>query len=228
MEMLINTIPTWRAATCAALISCFMSGCGGGAGQASTAPATANTQQSTAPSSNLSLSGNPAATVMVGAKYSFAPTTAAPTESKLTYSAQNVPAWASLDTNSGVLSGTPYPTDVGQYSNIVISVTDGTASASLAAFSINVTEVSNGSATVSWNTPATNSDGTALTNLAGFHIYYGTGPDSLTQMAQVANAGITTYVIANLTAATWYFGVKAYNSSGTESSISNVGSKTIN
>ena len=46
-------------------------------------------------------------------------------------------------------------------------------------------------------------------------------------MVAVSTAGATTYTIGNLSPATWYFGVKSYTTSGTESGLSNVGSKTI-
>jgi len=62
----------------------------------------------------------------------------------------------------GRLTGTPTAASVGTYSNIVIS-SDGAKSASLAAFTITVNQISNGSATVTWTPPTQNSDGTVLT-----------------------------------------------------------------
>jgi len=41
------------------------------------------------------------------------------------------------------------------------------------------------------------------------------------------NPGLTTAVIENLTAGTWYFAVKAISASGAESDFSNVASKTV-
>lgn len=49
----------------------------------------------------------------------------------------------------------------------------------------------------------------------------------MTNEVDVANAGTTSYVISNLSAGTWYFGIIAYTNSGLESAMSNVGSKTI-
>src|SRR5690348_9234476 len=43
-------------------------------------------------------------------------------------------------------------------------------------------------AALSWVAPTQNSDGSQLTNLAGYNIYYGTDPSALTQTIQVANA----------------------------------------
>ena len=42
-----------------------------------------------------------------------------------------------------------------------------------------------GSATVNWTAPTTNTDGTPLTNLAAFRVYYGTSSTSLTQVNEV-------------------------------------------
>jgi hypothetical protein len=108
-------------------------------------------------------------------------------------------------------------------------VNDGTSTASLAAFTISVSQPQSatGSATLSWTPRTTNTDGTALTNLAGYRIYYGTNATSLTQMVQIANAGVSSYMVQSLTSGTWYFAVRAYTTSGTENSASNVASKTI-
>jgi hypothetical protein len=56
-----------------------------------------------------------------------------------------------------------------------------------------------------------------LGNLAGYYIYYGTSPDSLSQSVTVTNAGLTRYVLSGLAKQTWYFAMTAYNSIGVES-----------
>jgi hypothetical protein len=173
------------------------------------------------------ISGTPVKSINAGTAYSFRPTASDPDGDTLTYSIANRPAWASFSSSTGRLSGTPTAADIGTYSNIVISVSDGKASASLAAFSITVNAVSTGSATLSWTAPTRNTDGSTLTNLAGYRILYGTSPNALTQTVQVANAGTTTYVIENLSPATYYFAVRAYTTTGAESDLSNVASKTV-
>ena len=45
---------------------------------------------------------------------------------------------------------------------------------SLPAFSITVTQVGLGSMSLSWTPPTQNTDGSALTDLAGYKLYYGT------------------------------------------------------
>jgi hypothetical protein len=73
-----------------------------------------------------------------------------------------------------------------------------------------------------WTPPTQNSDGSVLTNLAGYTLHYGTKPSSLTQTVKVANPGLTSYVVDNLSAGTWYFAVSSYNAAGTESPVSGV------
>jgi hypothetical protein len=173
------------------------------------------------------ISGTPPSSVVVGAVYAFTPTASDPEGNPLTFSVTNLPSWANFSSNTGKLSGTPTSANVGAFHNIVISVSDGSASASLAPFSITVTQPATGSATLNWSAPTENTNGTPLTNLAGFHIYYGTSPSTLNNTAQIASAGETSYTIENLAAGTWYFSINAYSSAGVESAVSNIASKTI-
>lgn len=173
------------------------------------------------------ISGTAPTTVRAGVAYSFRPTAADADGDTLTYSITNKPTWASFSTSTGQLSGTPTSSSVGTYSNVVIKVSDGKASASLPAFSIAVSGSSIGAAQLSWMPPTQNTDGTALTNLAGYRIYYGTSSSTLTQMVQVSGTGLTSYMIENLAPATYYFAVRAYTSGGTESSNSNLVTKIV-
>jgi hypothetical protein len=173
------------------------------------------------------ISGTPARSVNAGSAYSFRPTASDPDGNTLTYSIANRPSWATFNTTSGQLSGTPSASQVGTYSNITISVSDGRATTSLAAFAISVVDVSNGGATLSWTPPTTNTDGTSLGNLAGYRISYGTSASALTQTVQIANPGVTTYSLSSLSPGTYYFAVRAYTSNGTESANSNVSAKTV-
>ena len=173
------------------------------------------------------ISGQPTTALNTGSAYSFTPTASDAIGAALTFSIQNLPAWASFNASTGQLSGTPTAAYAGTYANIVISVSDGVASASLPAFSISVTQVSNGTATVNWTPPIDNTNGSVITNLAGYNIHYGTTSANLTQTIQVTNTGLTSYTLSNLTSGTWYFAVTAYTSGGTESALSNLASKTI-
>lgn len=94
-------------------------------------------------------------------------------------------------------------------------------------FNITVVAVGTGSATLSWTPPTLNSDGTALTDLAGYRILYGVGADALDQSIEVENSSVNTYMVENLTDGTWYFAVVAVNTAGLASVPSNVASKRI-
>jgi hypothetical protein len=83
------------------------------------------------------------------------------------------------------------------------------------------------SVTLSWAAPTENTDGSALTNLAGFDIYYGNSAASLTQKISIGSVGLLTYVVPNLNSGTWYFEVVAVNAAGVQSGPSSVVSVTI-
>jgi hypothetical protein len=151
----------------------------------------------------------------------------------VTYGIRNKPAWATFNTQYGHLYGVPTAANVGTYNNIVVYATDGVSQAALPAFSITVTgpggtpTPTTGAATLSWLPPTQNTNGTTLTNLAGYTIKYGTNATSLTSTIKVANAGLTTYMVQGLAAGTYYFAVSAYTSTGATSALSRVVSKTI-
>lgn len=182
----------------------------------------ASTSSNTAPR----ISGTPLTSVRAGVAYSFTPTASDANGDTLTFSIANKPSWASFSTSTGRLSGTPSTSHVGTYSNVVIRVSDGKATASLPAFAINVTAVASGSATLSWTPPTRNTDGTSLTNLSGYRIYYGTSSSALNQTVQLNNPSLSRYVLENLSPGTYYFAVKAV-AGGSESALSNVASKRI-
>lgn len=83
------------------------------------------------------------------------------------------------------------------------------------------------SAVLSWEAPTTNTNGSALTDLAGYRIYYGVNPSKLSESVQIKTIGMQTYEIDNLAAGTWYFAIMAVTSAGTESHLSNVVSLTV-
>ncbi|PCK07792.1 MAG: hypothetical protein COA42_12470 [Alteromonadaceae bacterium] len=101
------------------------------------------------------ISGTPSTSVVEDAPYSFTPTVNdIDVGDTQTFSIASQPSWASFDTSTGLLSGTPTNDDVGVTNNIVITTTDtGTASDSLTAFSITVSN-SNDAPVIS-GTPAT-------------------------------------------------------------------------
>jgi hypothetical protein len=177
------------------------------------------------------LTGTPPTTVAAGSTYSFTPVAKDPAGNGLWFGITNKPTWATFNLVTGQLTGKPNASELGTYGNISIDVTDGQRNATTAPFSITVTSSSttapNGSATLSWNPPTANTNGTALTDLAGYYIYYGTSASSLTNVVQLASTALTSYTLDNLKAATWYFALKAYTTTGTESALSPVVSAAI-
>ena len=100
------------------------------------------------------ISGTPDVTVAQDEAYRFIPAADDVDNDTLTFSIENKPSWATFDTATGELSGTPGAANVGTDSDIVLSVTDGIETVSLDAFSIEVTNV-NDAPTIS-GTPVTN------------------------------------------------------------------------
>jgi hypothetical protein len=87
---------------------------------------------------------------------------------------------------------------------------------------------STGNATLSWSAPSENTNGSALTDLGGFKIYYGTAPTQLTNSIALTNPGLLTYVLTELPiGTTYYFAVIAVTTTGVESALSQTVSSTI-
>ena len=85
-----------------------------------------------------------------------------------------------------------------------------------------------GNATLSWQPPTENSDGSILTDLNGYIIYYGQSPDSMANIIIIDNPNLSSYVIENLTVnSVYYFVLKAINIYNIESDFSNIASKNI-
>jgi hypothetical protein len=179
------------------------------------------------PNTAPTISGHAATAVNAGAAYGFTPTAADANKDKLLFSIKNMPDWARFNTASGGLSGTPTAADVGTYANIQISVSDGKARVVLPSFTIAVNQMSAGNAALDWTPPTENTDGSVLTNLAGYNVHYGTSPDELTQVEKLTNPGLTSYVVENLSTGKWYFAISSYATSGAESANSGVISTTI-
>jgi hypothetical protein len=90
-----------------------------------------------------------------------------------------------------------------------------------------VTAPKTGSAALSWTAPVEDVNGSALTPLTGYTIYYGTSEGSLTESVVVSGAATLTYRVTGLTSGTWYFAVAADAEDGTQSAKSSIGSKSF-
>jgi len=202
-----------------------LAGCGGDTG-ASTSPSV-STNQGVTPinrspgSSQPTIAGVPVTTAVAGQPYSFQPKVAN-AGGTLKFSIAHLPAWARFNTSTGQLSGTPDSSNVGKYSGITIDLVSGTNVVALPPFTITVAAATSNSnaVTLSWQAPTENSDGSALNDLTGYEVHYGSASKSYSDTIQVANPGLTTYVVQNLSPGTYYFAVTAYNAEGRESSLS--------
>ena len=183
--------------------------------------------ESNAPNRPPTISGNAPNNATVGVAYRFLPVGSDPDGDQLTYSIDNKPPWANFDMATGELSGMPSNSDIGEFRNIVISVSDGRATDSMSAFTLTVAPISGGSATVTWSAPTERTDNTPLNALAGFDIHYGQSSRNYSNTIAVNNPGLTTYVVNNLSAGTWYFSVVAIDTYGQESAYSAEGQIVI-
>jgi hypothetical protein len=84
-----------------------------------------------------------------------------------------------------------------------------------------------GTANLSWTAPTSNVNGTPITPLRGYTIHYGNSQGSMTQSLVVSGAATTGAEITGLGSGTWYFGVAADATDGTQSEMSPIGSITL-
>ena len=221
--------------TLLALATCH--GCGGGGGGGATSMAEAPAQATPAPPA--SASGNGAPTISkitdgyarVGSSYVFMPSASDPDGDDLRFSASNLPPWASLDSATGRISGTPRADDVGIHESISVTVADAAHSVVTTPFSITVLAESEaapaGVASLSWERPPCKVDGSPLDDLAGYRILYGRDSSDLDESVLIDDPATTSFEIASLEPGIWYFAVVAVNASGLEGPATTVAPKSI-
>lgn len=222
-----NLVYLSRLATLLA-VTVLAAGCNDDVSPVSTASTTSTVQSSpSATPTSVRLSGAPPASVTVGSAYQFQPTISA--GGAITFSVHGQPTWMSFNSATGALTGTPTASEEGSTTPITITGSNGTSSASIGPFIVQVKApaATSGSASLYWVPPTQNTDGSPITNLAGYHIYYGTSANALTSTVTVEGGSSATYTITGLSAGTYYFSVVAYNAEGVDSENSNVESKTI-
>jgi hypothetical protein len=171
------------------------------------------------------ISGTPASSVTEGEAYLFTPSASDPDGDDLSFTIASKPAWASFDSSTGVLSGTPASGTAGLYSGIVISVSDGELTAELSAFSILVEEPDGlATATIRWAAPSTREDGTALplSEIDGYRIYMGDSKSSLIVVLDINDSSVTQYTLTDISKGDHYFAVSAYDIEDRESGLSDI------
>ena len=232
-------------------IAAILAGCGGGGSAASTsaAPASpavtatsslsssaASSTSPTQPASSVGteqpapqIFGVAATSAKVGQSYAFQPSAKDAGNGTLTFSLSGAPSWLTLDPATGRISGTPTSADVGTDQAILLQVSNGTSSASLAPFAITVVAAgtSSGNVSLTWQAPTDNTNGSVLVNLAGYVIHYGSVSKTYTSTITLNNPGLTSYVIEDLPPGTYYFSLTSTTTSGEQSSLSAEASTTI-
>ena len=174
------------------------------------------------------ISGAPMTLAAVDQLYLFQPFASDLDGDVLEFAIVNKPPWLGFDSVSGTISGIPTAADVGSYGNIWINVSDGLNVASLGPFDIEVVAIGTNSVTLSWLPPMENEDGSPLMDLAGYRLRYGLNANSYPNLIDINNPGIVTFSVDNLVPNTYFFVITAYNSSGMESTFSNVATITLN
>jgi hypothetical protein len=173
------------------------------------------------------ITGQPSNVAIVGETYSFTPNAHDPEGRPLKFTIRNRPPWAHFRKSDGRLWGRPGPDQLGTYVEIVISASDGESKSRLAAFEVDVVGRGEGSATLSWYPPTDNADGTPLTDLTGYRIYYGRHKRRLDRTIDLDNPGLTRYLVEGLPPGRWYFAMTSFNRKGVESRRSEVVSKRV-
>ena len=125
------------------LVAAILAACSGNSLTGSNTPTASGTAGTTASSSATAtitpiiLQGTPPGSVTIGSRYAFQPTVSSGS-SVVTFAIEGLPAWASFDADTGMLSGTPSASDVGLTQDITITATNGTDTGSVGPFTIRV------------------------------------------------------------------------------------------
>jgi hypothetical protein len=176
------------------------------------------------------LSGSPTTSLAAGATFNFTPVAADPEGGTLAFSISlngvpgTKPSWATFSTTTGQLNGIA---QTGSY-GIVITATDPAGNTANLSFTLTVSaSAPTGVASLSWNQPTQNTDGTPLTDLAGYRVYHGLSANALNDVVELTGGNSTSHSFNALSSGTHYFAVSAFNSAGVESALSGVGSKLV-
>jgi hypothetical protein len=212
----------------------ILAGCGGGGGgggsQGVTAPPVAGPptpgQGNNTPPE---ITGTPTVSAVAGQAYTFQPQALDADGDKVTFTIKSKPGWASFDEGTGRLWGTPQKTDVGVHEAIEIAATDGRGTSSLPPFALIVAATQNASLlTIGWDAPTQNEDGTPLTDLTAYRVYYGSASQHYAGTLQIDDPRTVQYVVNNLPTGTYYFAITALNTAGDESVYSTEVNATVN
>ena len=166
----------------------------------------AGTSVNTAPT----ISGTPGTSVTEGTFYIFTPTATDADQDTLNFSVSNLPSWASFDNTTGAIFGTPANAEIGNYNNIMITVSDGTDTASLPVFGIEVLA-----------SPVSAPDNPLYKDIVSYSIYMGPARDALSLRATLDTGSNVTFNTSLTAAETYYFSIVAHDANGNNIFLSN-------
>jgi hypothetical protein len=173
-----------------------------------------------------SISGTPEASVEVGATYSFTPSADDPDNDGLVFRVNNLPTWASFNDETGAITGQPQESDVGIYTDITVSVSDGALTTSISPFDIEVwsIQLETSSLTLNWTAPSARTDGTVLeiSEIEGYHIYVGETAETLELDTDLNDGQADSFILEDLPVGTYFVAMSVYDVDGNESALSNV------
>ncbi len=135
-------------------------------------------------------------------------------------------SWANDRGGEGVANGTDswqtasIALELGE-NRITVTAEDTAGATTSRSIVVNRESGQTGSAALSWVAPTARTDGSPLTNLAGYTVFYGRMSGIYDYQIDISNPGILTYVVENLVSGDWYFALAAYDSQGLESDRSN-------
>lgn len=184
----------------------------------------------TASAATLEISGTPARRAVIGEFYSFTPTVLASAGCVRDFAVAAKPPWAQFNFSTGALSGIPTAVDVAI--GIILSVSCGGNTAALPAFSIVVESTpakqpNVRNAYLSWTRPEWNTDGSPLTNLAGYRLRYGTSSAAMNNHLFIGSPDATEAEISGLAPGSWHFEIAAITTARAESVFSTIATAII-
>ena len=83
----------------------------------------------------------------------------------------------------------------------------------------NTTDVETGTVTLRWNPPVQNEDGSRLTDLAGYRVYWGPSEQPFLNRIDIDSPEATSYVLEDLPNGEWHLAVSAVTERALESKL---------
>jgi hypothetical protein len=211
-----------RNAVLCALATLTLAACGSEDGASSAAAAATTSSDTTVASTNVGMIDRSAE---IDTSATPGSNTAASSSTTASTTASNTASSGSTASTTGTGSGTG--SSAGTHTGTTTVGSGTTASTGNKSTAPVKSTTTSGVATLDWMPPTENTDGSSLTDLAGYTVYYGTSPNNLTQSVKVTNPGLTAYTVSDLPSGTWYFAVTSYSASGVESTRTSTISTTI-